>query len=163
MIINQREFQFITSGYLQSNSGNGDLIIDLIKLDDVRYSAIIDKKSYVFSLYKQNDEQFLIFKNIRIPFQVVDDLVLQKQKLTLSNTASSGTTTLKAPMPGMVGSIFVAEGEKVSKGQGIMTLEAMKMENEIKSPISGMIKKINVTPKQSVEKNFVLFYIDSDK
>ncbi len=69
---------------------------------------------------------------------------------------SSKVNEVKAPMPGLVLDIRVSEGDEVKKGDPILVLEAMKMENIIKSPTDGVIKKINVKKGLAVEKNQVL-------
>ena len=71
----------------------------------------------------------------------------------LSNQKES---ELKAPMPGKVLDIMVTAGGSVVKGDGVLVLEAMKMENVIKSPADGVIKRIAVVKNQAVEKNEVL-------
>jgi len=63
---------------------------------------------------------------------------------------------IKAPMPGLILDIKVAPGDVVKKGDVLVILEAMKMENSIKSPGDGMVKIVRVGLKQSVEKNQVL-------
>ena len=64
--------------------------------------------------------------------------------------------SLRAPMPGLVHSIHVEEGTEVKEGEALMILEAMKMENVIKSPTDGVISKIHVNEKDSVEKNAIM-------
>ena len=59
-------------------------------------------------------------------------------------------------MPGLVLSIMVRVGDSVKKGQGLMVLEAMKMENIIKSPSDGIVKSIYIKKSDAVEKNQVL-------
>ena len=63
---------------------------------------------------------------------------------------------LKAPMPGLIVDIKVQVGNAVKKGDIVLILEAMKMENVLKSAGDGTVKAIKVTPKQNVEKNQVL-------
>ncbi len=63
---------------------------------------------------------------------------------------------IKAPIPGRINALFVAEGDRVEAGQPIIVLEAMKMENEIHAPKSGVIIQINVKPGQDVTLNEVL-------
>jgi biotin carboxyl carrier protein len=63
---------------------------------------------------------------------------------------------IKAPMPGLVLRIPINEGDSVSKGEGLLVLEAMKMENIIKSPGDVVVSKILVKPGQAVEKNQLL-------
>ena len=59
-------------------------------------------------------------------------------------------------MPGLVVNIFVKEGDAVLEGDKLLTLEAMKMENILKSPGDGIIKKINIGKTQTVDKNQIL-------
>ena len=59
-------------------------------------------------------------------------------------------------MPGLVIDVCISEGDKIKKGDKIIVLEAMKMENIIKSPTDGIIKKINVNKGMAVEKNQIL-------
>ena len=66
------------------------------------------------------------------------------------------TETIKAPMPGLVLKILVSEGEAVSKGTGLLILEAMKMENVLKSSHDATVKSIKVTERTAVEKGTVL-------
>jgi biotin carboxyl carrier protein len=56
-------------------------------------------------------------------------------------------------MPGMIVAIPVSEGQPVQKGQTVVVLESMKMENELKAPRDGMITSIKVSPRQSVEQH----------
>ncbi len=73
--------------------------------------------------------------------------------------ALSGAMTVKAPMPGLVRSIFVKIGDQVQKGSQLMVLEAMKMENVIVSSSAGVVVKINAIEAASVEKGAVLLEI----
>lgn len=66
---------------------------------------------------------------------------------------------VRAPMPGLVIRLLVAEGDPVEKGQGLLVLEAMKMENEIKSPITGMVGPLEAEPGSVVEKGALLLEV----
>lgn len=66
-------------------------------------------------------------------------------------------------MPGLIAKIKVKEGDTVKKGDGLLTIEAMKMENEIRSPISGIVEAVKVTEGTVVEKNVVLVVLKSKK
>ena len=67
---------------------------------------------------------------------------------------------VKPPMPGKIVSVAVNEGEEVKAGQVLLILEAMKMQNEIASPASGVVKKIHVKPGQNVEGKDVLVELE---
>jgi biotin carboxyl carrier protein len=83
-----------------------------------------------------------------------NDLLLQQ--LGIATKASSVIQFIKAPMPGLIINVSVSEGTEVKKGDTLLILEAMKMENVIKSPRDGKVKKINVQLKNAVEKNQVM-------
>lgn len=80
-------------------------------------------------------------------------------KERVTPAVSDGEFTLTAPMPGMVIDYQVKEGDKVSAGDVLLTLEAMKMQNSITSNVKGTIKTIRIPPGTSVEKNQVLLII----
>jgi biotin carboxyl carrier protein len=78
------------------------------------------------------------------------------KKLGMDKLAGNKINNLKAPMPGLVLRLIVEPGATVKKGDPILVLEAMKMENIIKAVGDGVVKKINVSEKIAVEKNQVL-------
>src|ERR1700704_2954182 len=71
-----------------------------------------------------------------------------------------GPRTILAPMPGRVVRLLVAENSEVEAGQGIVVIEAMKMQNEIKSPKKGTVKKISATPGAAVNPGDVLAIVE---
>ena len=79
---------------------------------------------------------------------------------TRGGTATGGGQVLKAPMPGRVVLIEVAVGQRVRKGDGLVILEAMKMENEFRAAGEGTVKEIRVQPGQAVNPGDVLMVIE---
>jgi len=71
-----------------------------------------------------------------------------------------GPRKILAPMPGRVVRLCVAENSEVEAGQGVVVVEAMKMQNEIKSPKKGVVKKISATPGASVNPGDVLAIVE---
>ena len=88
--------------------------------------------------------------------QLNDRFDLLLEKMGMNSAKSSILKEIKAPMPGLILDLKVAPGDLVKKGDVVLILEAMKMENSIKSPGDGIVKAVNVSLKQSVEKNQVL-------
>jgi biotin carboxyl carrier protein len=82
------------------------------------------------------------------------DLLLKKMGMAINGNGS--LKDIKAPMPGLILDLKVAPGAEVKKGDVVLILEAMKMENIIKSPGDGVVKEVKVSLRQSVEKNQVL-------
>lgn len=78
------------------------------------------------------------------------------EQLGLSNLNSSKVSDIKAPMPGLVLKVLVAEGDEIKKGDNLFVLEAMKMENIIKAPADAAIKNIKIKPGDKVEKGQLL-------
>ena len=78
------------------------------------------------------------------------------KKFGISSKGASEINELNAPMPGVVLTIKVRVGNKVKKGDPLIVLEAMKMENVLGSPIDGVIESIEVNENDTIEKNTVL-------
>jgi len=85
-----------------------------------------------------------------------DQFDILLDQLGLSNLNTAKISEIKAPMPGMVLKVFVNEGTEVKKGDSLFILEAMKMENIIKSPADVIVKKVKIKPGDKVEKGQVL-------
>lgn len=85
-----------------------------------------------------------------------DDLDRLLEKMGMSGAGANKVNEVKAPMPGLVLKVLVEPGQAVAKGDSLLVLEAMKMENVIKSPGDATVKSIQVKAQDKVEKNFVL-------
>lgn len=88
--------------------------------------------------------------------QVEDQFDLLLKQLGMDAAVGAKIREIKAPMPGLVLKIMVEEGNEVKKGDNLLVLEAMKMENILKSTTDGIIKKIHVSQGHKIEKNTVL-------
>lgn len=88
--------------------------------------------------------------------EVADQYDLLLAELGLTMTAAVGAAVIKAPMPGLVLRIQVEAGQQVEKGQALIVLEAMKMENVLKAPASGIVAEIKAVAGAAVEKGEVL-------
>lgn len=73
---------------------------------------------------------------------------------------ASGPLVVKAPMPGRVVKLLVRAGDDVKLGRGIIVVEAMKMENELRAPRDGKVKEVNVTEGEAVETGQPLFVLE---
>ncbi|RSK35175.1 acetyl-CoA carboxylase biotin carboxyl carrier protein subunit [Hymenobacter metallilatus] len=92
----------------------------------------------------------------RLELQAKDRFDLLLDKLGMSNATSQKVNELKAPMPGLIVDIRVAPGQTVQKGDPLLVLEAMKMENILKAPGDGTIAAIKVSLRDNVTKGQVL-------
>jgi len=85
-----------------------------------------------------------------------DQFDILLDKLGLSSLTSAALSEIKAPMPGLVLKVFVTEGDEIKKGDNLLILEAMKMENIIKCPADVTIKKLRIKSGDKVEKGQIL-------
>jgi len=88
--------------------------------------------------------------------EVVDERTRHIRSLTAGASTTRGPATVRAPMPGLVVRVLVKAGQEVSAGTGIVVLEAMKMENELKAPAAGLVGAVRVAAGEPVEKGQVL-------
>ncbi|AXJ01509.1 pyruvate carboxylase subunit B [Cyclonatronum proteinivorum] len=131
------------------------------RLDATRYILRLGYQTHIISNITKNDNQLEYTVDGNWHTAAVKDeqmMLLDRMGFKVGGSASEGI--LKAPMPGKIVDILVKEGETVSEGQPVVILEAMKMENELKSPSEGRVKSISAAPGQSVEKNGVLLEIE---
>lgn len=92
----------------------------------------------------------------RVEAEALDERMRAIKDLTAASAAASGPAPLVAPMPGLVVRIAVAVGDLVSAGQGLAVIEAMKMENELRTSAGGVVTAVLVSAGQAVEKGAVL-------
>jgi len=95
--------------------------------------------------------------------QFKNDLDYVLDKMGIKRTFEAVNTDVKAPMPGKVLSVIVKVGDSVAKGDGIMILEAMKMENVLKAEGDCVIKSILIEAGQSVEKGQVMIELEEEE
>ena len=92
----------------------------------------------------------------RYEVEALDERTRTIRELSRAAAGPSGPAPLVAPMPGLIVRVTVTEGDSVSAGQGLVVMEAMKMENELRSAAAGTVKRILVTPGTAVEKGAIL-------
>lgn len=92
----------------------------------------------------------------RYAVDVVDERTRHIRSLTGGGGVHRGPAHLKAPMPGLVARILVTPGQTISPGQGLVVLEAMKMENELRATAPGTVRAVAVATGQAVDKGQVL-------
>lgn len=132
---------------------------DLAVLGDGRYHVLYEGRSYNAELVEAD----YVAKNIvlkingqRLELHAKDRFDLLLEKMGMSNAAAAKVNELKAPMPGLIVAIRVAPGQAVLKGDPLLVLEAMKMENILKAPADGTVSGIKVTLRDNVQKGQVL-------
>ncbi|HKJ30312.1 MAG TPA: acetyl-CoA carboxylase biotin carboxyl carrier protein subunit, partial [Balneolales bacterium] len=130
------------------------------QLDENRYLLRVGHKVYTIDNVINNGAKIDFTLNGQWSSVAVrDEQALLLDRLGFKNKLSSGEGQLLAPMPGKILDILCNEKNEIKEGDPVIILEAMKMENELKSPADGSIKLINVDVGQSVEKNELLLEV----
>lgn len=116
-------------------------------------------KSYsatVISFNREEKSLSLLLNNKMVEVKMQNQLDLLLEKMGIQGGSSQKVNDLKAPMPGRILNLMVQPGQEVKQGESLLILEAMKMENMIKSPGDGVVKEISVKIGDNVEKNQLL-------
>ena len=139
---------------------NGDTIRpDIRKLNDRLFHVISAGQSYTVFIRKIDAANRTVQLNINgktAEIKISSRVERLLKRLGMEAALHKKTENIQAPMPGLIHSIQVSVGDEVQKGDPILVLEAMKMENIIKSPGEGRVAAIHVQEKDSVEKNELL-------
>ena len=104
----------------------------------------------------------LSVEGFQLSVEALDERGRAIRQLSGASRKVAGASQLLAPMPGLVVRVNVAEGDAVRAGQGLVVMEAMKMENELRAAAAGVVRKIHVTPGNAVEKGALLLETDSN-
>jgi len=133
--------------------------VDLVRIEGqpVR-SLLVDGSSHRVSGHRVGKETWdLHMRGRRIRADVVDERARAIREITAAAGGGlSGPRPIVAPMPGMVVRIDVEVGDTVTAGQGVVIVEAMKMENELKPEADGIVSRILVSEGEAVEKDQLL-------
>jgi acetyl/propionyl-CoA carboxylase alpha subunit len=122
---------------------------DIVEAEPGVYSVIVDGASYEVRV--AGDEIFV--RGRRFRFETEDP---RRWKRRGAGAGVAGRVAIVASMPGRIVRVLVAEGDEVEAGQGIVVVEAMKMQNELKSPRAGRVTSLAVKPADSVNAGAVL-------
>ena len=132
---------------------------DLQWISDRKVHLIVENKSLeaeLISIEKESKTIQIRLGNKTSTLQLKDRFDVLLEQMGMSSNSSQMLKEIKAPMPGLILDLKVKPGDEVKKGEVVLILEAMKMENIIKSPGDGVVKVVKVSLHQSVEKNQVL-------
>jgi biotin carboxyl carrier protein len=147
------------SGYLVQ-LGDKAMIVDLataglpvhsMRLEDGRQYAIVHDRS--------GNEHDVTILGHNVKVEIIDPLALKRVG---SEDGLAATGVVSALMPGRVVRVLVSKGDPVQRGTPLIIFEAMKMENEIQSPVAGVIDEVFVEPGRTVESGAALVHVKTD-
>lgn len=160
VISNKKEFSISAEKENNVFSVNdNNVALDIKKLSERAFHVLRDNKGYQVELVHLDKAAKSVSLKVNgsiYNYTLKDEMDLLLQKMGLNDITVAKVSEVKAPMPGLVLEVVAHEGDTVKKGDALVILEAMKMENVIKSPIDGEVKAIKVKNGEPVEKNQIL-------
>lgn len=128
--------------------------VDFDRLSEGGILSLILNNQSLEAIVEERDQAWeVLIRGELYTVQVQDERAYRLAKARGVTAEVTGEVAIKSPMPGLIIAILVAEGQSVSKGDQIVILESMKMENELRSPRDGLVKRLHVQPGESVEKD----------
>lgn len=150
--VNNQEFQIEIVDERHIRIGEQLLEVDFEAINGQPvFSIILDGKSYESFVYQGDEDWEVLIRGRQYQVKIEDERERRLKTAASGGVAEGGEFHLKAPMPGLVVSVLVEEGQEVKKGQVMLILESMKMQNELKAPRDGVIERVRVKAGESVE------------
>ncbi|HEY4688345.1 MAG TPA: biotin/lipoyl-containing protein [Anaerolineae bacterium] len=154
--------------YIIEINREGEIIIDgetcradLRSIDGLgTFSLLLDNESHEALVEARGDKIGVLLRGRFYPVRVEDERARRLAESSRGLGVTSGEVVIKSPMPGLIVSVHITPGQDVKKGQTLVILESMKMENELKAPRDGKIGSVRVEARQTVEQGQTLVTID---
>jgi pyruvate carboxylase subunit B len=127
--------------------------VRLVRIGDAVHRVVVRRGG-------QRGDYTLWVDGYRFDLEALDERTAVIREMTKLSAKPAGPLPLIAPMPGMITRILVQVGDAVAQGQGLVVMEAMKMENELRAATAGKVKSVGVTAGVAVEKGTVLIEIE---
>ncbi|HZO81487.1 MAG TPA: biotin/lipoyl-containing protein [Candidatus Binataceae bacterium] len=155
------EFEELGAHSYAVRMGERRFEVDLRRVGASSFSVLIGHRSFDFDVTPDGEELIVASRAGAWRVALVDERqrAIRQVEARLGRQVS-GRVELKAMMPGRVVNVLVKPDQQVEVGEGVLTVEAMKMENEIKTPKAGRVVEVRVTAGQTVEKGEILAIIE---
>ena len=137
-------------GYLVSVDGQARRV-DACRLGERAWSLVLDGAAYTIDVEGEGDELSVHLGDHSVPVRIVDARRQLLAQVAGRGGQKSGPLAVRSPMPGKVVKVLVVAGSAVKAGQGLIVVEAMKMENEMRAPRDGTVAEVAVREGQAVE------------
>ena len=127
--------------------------ISMVKIGTRVYRVVVQRR-------QGRGRYTLWIDGYRFEAEALDERTRAIRDLSAASAAPVGPAPVRAPMPGLIVRVNVKAGDKVHAGQGIVVMEAMKMENELRATAAGTVKSVEVVPGTAVEKGALLVALE---
>jgi len=147
------------SGY-RVKLGDRTIVVDMIEIGRyLRSLRLEDGSQFAFAHHREGSMHHVSSVSTSVAVEIVDPLALRRKK-TDDDAGAGGV--LKALMPGRIVRMLVNKGDSVRRGQSLVILEAMKMENDIQSPVDGVVDEVFISAGDTVEAGGQLLHVRED-
>lgn len=140
---------------------DGEIVpVDFLLLGQTNaFSLLLNNNSYEMLVSEEGNEYQVLALGHLFTVHVEDERARRLAQASRGFIPGSGEIQIKAPMPGLIVAIPVVEGQIIKRGDVLVVLESMKMENELKAPRDGAVSGVRVQLRQSVEQSQILVTI----
>lgn len=154
------EFEIVEEGdSLKISDGKKLYHVDLKPLNGNLFSVLIDNQSFVIEALHDEKTVRVALNQHEYNIPVLNERAKTEAEITGASNQSAAKGEVRAPMPGQILKIEIEKGTPIQTGQPLIIMEAMKMENEIRSQVDGEIAEVLVKENQKVEKNDLLIRV----
>jgi acetyl/propionyl-CoA carboxylase alpha subunit len=127
--------------------------VRMVKLGTHVYRVVVEKQ-------QGRGKYSLWLDGYRFETEALDERTRSIRDLSAVTAGPTGPAPIIAPMPGLIVRVNVSVGDRVEAGQGLVVMEAMKMENELRATAAGTVKSVEVAPGTAVEKGMLLVALE---
>jgi biotin carboxyl carrier protein len=159
----EREVEIVelTPGHYQLTMNGRHIDVDAQEVSPTTLHVLADHRAYNVEIEKdkKGGENLLVRGNV-IHVEVNDLRTMRLRRAQTTSASTTGPITISSPMAGKVVAVLVKEGQTVAEGQGLIVVEAMKMENELKAPRAGTVKSLTGKEGMAVDGGAALCVIE---
>ncbi len=161
--VDDKEFivDIVNDTTISVNNQQYPVNLQMVDADQI-YSLLLGDHSFDVFVNRIETGYDIVIGGERHEIVVEDEYTRRLSGMGGQSRGPKGEAQVKAPMPGLVVAVRVKEGDAVKGGQGVVILEAMKMENELRAPWGGAVKSIKVSAGQKVEQGQLLMVIAAE-
>jgi biotin carboxyl carrier protein len=154
------EIAELTARCYKIKLANAEYELDVQRIGLGSFSILVGGRSFDLDVVRDGDEMIVAARGHAVRVTLVDHARHGRRARVAGRQDLTGRAEVKAMMPGRIVNVLVKAGDEIAHNQGVVVVEAMKMENELKSPKAGKVVEVKVAPGQTVEKGELLVVIE---
>ena len=153
------EIEILSDGLISIDGNTHE--VDFQNLgEELVYSLLLDGRSFEALVSPIDDAWQVLLKGTQYTIYVEDERDRRLRAAAGSGVAEHREFHLKAPMPGLIVDIPVSDGQTIEKGEVLLILESMKMQNELRAPRAGVVSRIRDNIGDSVDQRDILLIVN---